>query len=105
MPENFPEHLLKVVEGKTFEKQTIVLDGYTYSRCVFLRCQIVYSGGIFHTHECKFSPGCTMELLDAAGRTGSLIQGLCDTIPSLRSQLFPNWQSWRPENPGTSTIQ
>lgn len=104
MPENFADHLLKVVEDKTFENERIVLDGYTYARCTFLRCRLVFSGGLFSMPGSKYSPGCTVELLDAAARTANLLQGLCDTSPGIRSQIFPNWQSWNRDNPGSPTV-
>jgi len=99
------ETLLAVVENQTFQQEKVVLDGRLFSKCMFRQCTLVYSGGDYKTHECIVSPGCQWEFLGAANRTMNTIRTLCDTIPSLRSQFFPNWQSWRPENPGTSTVQ
>src|ERR1700688_1330075 len=107
MPENLPSlpaPLLRVVEGKTFENEPVVLDGYTYSRCVFLRCRIVYSGHPFHLHECKFLNGCLFEFRDAANSTLGLIQQLCNSQPEFRLQMFPDWQSWNRDNPGSRTV-
>ena len=107
MPENLPPlppPLLRVVEGKTFENETVVLDGYTYSKCVFLRCRIVYSGHLHHLHECKFLTGCSFEFRDAAYSTLGLIQKLCNSHPEFRSQFFPDWQSWKRDNPGSPTV-
>jgi hypothetical protein len=96
------ETLLKVVENKIFRQQKVTLDGYMFSKCVFVQCEIVYSGGYYETHECELSPGCRWAFEDAANRTLEMIRTLCDTNSELRSQLFPNWQSWVRDNP---TIQ
>jgi hypothetical protein len=104
MPENFTGPILPVVKDKTFENERVLLDGFTYEGCTFLRCRLVYSGGSVHTPGSKFSPGCTVELWDAAARTASLLQGLCDSIPEIRLQMFPNWQSWNRDNSGSSTV-
>jgi hypothetical protein len=104
MPENFPEHLLKVVEDRRFENERVVLDGHTYARCTFFRCRLVYSGGLFSAPGSMFSPNCTVELLEAAARTASLLQGLCEASPGIRLQIFPNWQSWKRDNPRSPTV-
>lgn len=93
MPDDSAERPLNVVEGKTFEKERIVLDGYRYSRCAFLNCEIAYSGGWYSLDGCKMS-GCRLVFSHAAHRTLQLLQGLCNN-PESRSQLFPAWISWR----------
>jgi hypothetical protein len=89
MPDDSAEHPLRVVEGKTFVKERIVLDGYRYSRCAFSDCEIVYSGGWFSLDDCKQS-GTTFQFSEAAHRTLQLLRLLCDD-PLSRSQLFPTW--------------
>jgi len=98
------ETILSVVENKRFEREKVILDGHLFSKCVFVKCTLVYSGGEYNTHECAMSPGCQFEFLDAANRTLNTIRMLCDTIPSLRSELFPNWRSWNLDQ-GRETIQ
>jgi hypothetical protein len=93
------ESLLRVVENRTFRQEKVVVDGHSFSKCIFFQCHLVYSGGAFHQHDCQLSPGCHWEFLDAAHRTLNMIRSLCDTIPSIRSELFPNWQSWVRDNP------
>ncbi len=42
-------------EGKTFEDQTIAIDGNQYINCTFIKCRIIFTGfeeGVFD--ECKF---------------------------------------------------
>lgn len=97
MPDDSAEHPLHLIEGRTFEKERIVLDGYGYSRCVFSDCVIAYSGGWFSLDQCTQS-GCHVELKDAAHRTLQLLQGLCNN-PESRSQLFPAWTSWGRDGP------
>ena len=94
MPDDSAEHPLHVVEGKTFEKENVVLDGYRYSRCVFSNCQIAYSGGWYYLDDCKVT-GCGFLFSGAAHRTVQLLQGLCKNNPEVRSQLFPSWPLWR----------
>jgi hypothetical protein len=47
---------LPVINGKTFTRQIVVLDGTRYENCRFDHCTIVYSGGPADLSACAFSP-------------------------------------------------
>ena len=44
-----------VVVGKTFEESLIELDGISFEQCRFVRCKLVYGGGVeVDFKECSF---------------------------------------------------
>jgi hypothetical protein len=60
--------------GASFNHQTIVLDGETYSDCTFTSCRLVYSGGEVPIFEnCRFER-CEWKHDDASARTLSYLK-------------------------------
>ena len=56
-------------DSAMFTRETLQLDGETYSNCEFKKCRLVYSGGEVPVFEaCKFED-CDWRFEDAAGRT------------------------------------
>src|SRR5689334_13720936 len=46
-----PQKLLSL-EGRTFSREDVVLDGRTYFRCSFLECRLIYRGGPCRMTSC-----------------------------------------------------
>lgn len=38
---------MEVVEGKTFDRTTVTIDGKTFVNCTITRCVLLYAGGEF----------------------------------------------------------
>jgi len=84
------------VEDKAFGAQdVIVFDNKSFLRCSFVRCTIVYSGGVTKWHSCHFDT-CRIVLKDAANRTKEVLEGFGFKISPPNSGY---------EIPGTGTIQ
>ncbi len=63
-----PSDFMALVEAKErkFSNETVVIDGTSYQNCSFDRCKIIYRGGPTRLVSCYISPGCAIELQDAA---------------------------------------
>lgn len=75
-------------EKRTFEGETIRLDGNTYSGCDFRRCTIAFGGGVVQMDGCSFD-GCTWQVTDAALRTLQVL-GMLRQTPGLDT-IVDNW--------------
>ena len=64
---------LIIEENKTWVGQSIQIDGYSFSRCRFLNCEIRYEGGPLRTDQCEWS-NCKLIADGAAGRTVALLR-------------------------------
>ena len=65
---------LPVVKGRTFQNQTVILDGTRYEECNFAKCTIVYSGGPADLSDCIFTPNTTWDFRDGAALTIQTLQ-------------------------------
>lgn len=45
---------LPVVSGKTFTRETVIIDGKRFENCRFIECTIIYSGGPSESSSCEF---------------------------------------------------
>ncbi len=60
--------------GVSYNHQTVVLDGETFSNCDFAACRLVYSGGVPPVFEdCRFDK-CDWKFEDAASHTLSYLK-------------------------------
>jgi len=65
-----------MTSGVSYNHETVVLDGETFSDCEFRDCRLVYSGGPPPVFEnCKFH-GCDWKQDDAAVRTLAYLKTL-----------------------------
>ena len=61
---------------KTFNNQTINLDGNEYSQCTFRTCRLVYAGGPLPTFKDFNFDNCSFELDGAADRTVAFLNSV-----------------------------
>lgn len=61
-------------EKKTFQKQTVAIDGNEYIDCVFIDCDLKYAGGEFSFANLKTSGSFSLGFSDAANSTLLLLQ-------------------------------
>lgn len=67
---------LRVIEGTSFDKQTIEIDGIRFERCSFTGCKLIYRGKKqARLSSCFVGPGTVWELRDDAG---AVVQSLRD---------------------------
>jgi len=60
--------------GESYNHQTVLLDGETFSNCDFAACRLVYSGGEPPQFEsCRFD-NCDWKFEDAAAQTLSYLK-------------------------------
>lgn len=60
--------------GESYNHQTVVLDGETFSNCDFVACRLVYSGGKLPEFEsCRFD-NCDWKFEEAASHTLSYLK-------------------------------
>jgi hypothetical protein len=52
-----PTYQPPVIRGRTFQNQTVKLDGFRFEQCEFIDCTLVYAGGPADCSECGFHPG------------------------------------------------
>lgn len=67
MPDQ-PNDFVKMAEvvGKSYDQDTVVLDGTSYQHCLFNQCKIIYRGGPTNLLSCSISSNCAFELQDSA---------------------------------------
>jgi hypothetical protein len=68
---------MATVERRTFEGQTVVLDGQTFQACDFRNCRLVYKGTDTVAMERCHIADCHFVFEDAALRTVTFMQALC----------------------------
>ncbi|HUJ14627.1 MAG TPA: hypothetical protein VL284_12645 [Thermoanaerobaculia bacterium] len=59
---------METIIGKSFNKQTVVMDDRNYVNCTFTECEIVYSGGDFSWVTSLFE-NCKVTVTGHAGKT------------------------------------
>jgi hypothetical protein len=57
---------LPEITDKSYENETIVLDGKVHRNCRFTHCKLVYKGGGAKLESCSGSEGCSFEFQDQA---------------------------------------
>ncbi len=60
--------LAKNVENRYYKDQTVYLDGYNFSNCVFDHCVLSTNVGTFLLRSCKLINGCTLQYGPNAAR-------------------------------------
>jgi hypothetical protein len=60
------EQKLPEVIGRIFDGVTVTLDGVSYQKCTFKRCQLIYRGGPARVVSCSIGAGCVWEFQDTA---------------------------------------
>ena len=65
--------------AKTFNNQTLQVDGHEYVGCTFNGCRLTYSGGAVPMFTDFKMEGCTFALEDAADRTIAFLTSLART--------------------------
>ena len=78
---------LRIVEGKTFNNEDVVLDDCSHKRCVFNKCRLVYRGRDARLFECAFSPDCTWSLEQSAALTIQVLR-------EARWRIIPPYGGW-----------
>jgi hypothetical protein len=67
---------MSVHKNKTYEKQTLILDGNEFDHCDIRHCNLVYKGlEPVKLEHCHIS-ACTWQFEDAAQRTVIMLKGL-----------------------------
>ncbi len=93
--------LARNVQNRRFSKQTIYLDGHTYTNCVFEDCVLVTNTGDFRIRSCTLDD-CTVQFIREAqyGPNGSRITRLWNAVNV-------EWWGYNPEMDvdGTVTIE
>ncbi len=74
------------VEGTTFERNDVPIDGFEYVACEFRDCKIVYRGGQFSIGQCHF-PGSTFVFEGAARNTLDFLGFIFNLIPDGPARL------------------
>lgn len=69
----------------TFEDSTIALDGARYTDCTFLRCQLVYGGGVLQLQGNTFDT-CLFVFKGPAALTLEFMRG-CAEDPGLAAMI------------------
>jgi hypothetical protein len=82
-----PPAILKHWKNRTFENQTIDLDGNSFENCMFINCKIRYAGGQYHLAGGFGRQNVDWEFHNAAVRMLQLLRDL-QGEPIFR-QLFP----------------
>ena len=96
MYEPEPQVLLKHWKNRTFQNQTIDLDGNSYENCTFVNCKIRYAGGPYHLAGGFGRQDVNWEFHNAALRTIRLLREL-QTEPIFQT-IFPQ-SNLPPEKP------
>jgi hypothetical protein len=79
-------------DGVSYNHQTVVLDGETFSHCEFAACRLVYSGGEPPKFEsCRFTD-CEWKFEEAAAQTLSCLKlmwsvGAKPTVQSMIKEI------------------
>lgn len=71
-------------EGKTIEKNSLVIEECHFIHCVLRDCDLFYSGGNFQWKETRFE-NCRFSFSDAAQRSQNLFQ----TLGLMKKQAKP----------------
>ncbi len=64
---------MNIIEKRTFNYETVVVDGHMFVNCVFVGCTFHYSGGEFAFCECSHER-CLYFFYGPAKRTRELIE-------------------------------
>lgn len=67
---------LPIVQGKTFTRERVNLDGTHFIDCNFAECTIVYSGNAVRVEGCIFTPNTRWELRESAGMTIEVLRSV-----------------------------
>lgn len=65
---------LRIVEGKTFSNEAVLIDGCSYRRCAFNKCRLIYRGGDARIVSCSFSQDCQWQLEQSASLTFQVLR-------------------------------
>ena len=60
---------LPITANRTFNKETVQIDGIRFENCQFINCKLIYSGNPSEFSACLISPDTQWEFRDAAGMT------------------------------------
>ncbi len=66
---------MQIIEGRTLENQTFVLEEVVFVNCVVRKCQLFYSGGDFEWKQSSFED-CTMHFRGAAKNTVAFLRAI-----------------------------
>jgi hypothetical protein len=91
------EVVVSLIENASFVAGSVVeMDGKHFRKCAFGNgCVIQFTGGPYMFEKCSFGTPMHFRLGGPAATTLSLIQMLCDNLPEMRSELLPNWKTWK----------
>jgi hypothetical protein len=82
------------IDGRVYKNTALNLDGYTFSNCVFIECELTTSKANFHIRDCHFQ-SCRIVFSGNALRAAklcSLLMGNWDHLPeALRAKVEPDW--------------
>lgn len=53
--------LAKNVENRYYKDQTVYIDGYTFTNCIFDNCVLNTNAGTFLFRSCRLINGCTIQ--------------------------------------------
>jgi len=83
-----------VIDRRVYKNNTINIDGYTFSNCAFIGCDLTTSKGNFRLKGCHFQ-NCRFFFSDNALRAVKLSSVLIDSwdhLPAgLRAEVEPDW--------------
>lgn len=65
---------LPKIIGKTYQGETVTLDGFWYERCEFINCTLIYSGGHSACKDSKIHPDTVWQLQGDAARMMQILQ-------------------------------
>jgi hypothetical protein len=67
---------LKRIQNKTFENETVVVDGNSFHNCTFKNCVIEYSGGLFEFGQSVTFPNSKITISGAAKNSALFFESL-----------------------------
>jgi hypothetical protein len=71
------------IENKTFENQVVNFDGVLYVKCIFNRCQLVFTGlAMPNMIECQIGGDCAWTFAGSATNTFSFLNVLYKSGPA-----------------------
>jgi hypothetical protein len=91
------EVVLALIENTAFAAGSVVeLDGKHFRHCSFGNgCLIEFTGAPYMFEQCSFGTPIQFRFGGPAATVLCLIQMLCDNFPEVRSELVPNWKTWK----------
>jgi hypothetical protein len=67
------------IQDRWFKDQQVSIDGYTFERCRFDRCQLVTNIATFSFKDCFIARDCELYLVGPALKVGRLLMHLLET--------------------------